>query len=78
MKRVVPREIDSGCQKLPLFPTINISPHKKPTFDNKKQTRVTLTLLFQNSQVVADPFICFSLIFSPFGIKHQTGLTLAL
>ena len=45
-------------QKLPLFPIIKYSPHKRPTFDNKRQQRVfwqtkTLTLLFQNSQVVA-------------------------
>jgi hypothetical protein len=26
------------------------------------------------SQVVADPFVCFGLIFSPFGIKHQNGI----
>jgi hypothetical protein len=81
MKRVVPREIDSRFQKLPIFPIINHSPYKRLTFDNKKQTRVfwqtkTLTLLFQNSQVVADPFIALAFIFSPFGIKHQNGINL--
>jgi hypothetical protein len=40
MKRVVPREIDSRFQKLPLFPIINTSPHKKPTFDKKEPIRV--------------------------------------
>jgi hypothetical protein len=29
---------------------------------------------FQNSQVVADPFIVVAFIFSPFGIKHQNGI----
>jgi hypothetical protein len=28
--------------------------------------------------VVADPFIALAFIFSPFGIKHQTGSILAL
>jgi hypothetical protein len=27
-------------QKLPLFPIIKYSPHKRPTFDNKRQQRV--------------------------------------
>jgi tetrahydromethanopterin S-methyltransferase subunit C len=31
---------------------------------------------FQNSQVVADPFIALAFIFSPFGIKHQNGINL--
>jgi hypothetical protein len=58
------KRIDQGFQKLPLFPIIKPSPHKRLTFDNnnKRQTRVfcqtkTLTLLFQNSQVVADPLL---------------------
>jgi hypothetical protein len=68
----------SRIQKLPLFPIINHSPHKRLTFDNKKQTRVfwqtkTLTLLFQNSQVSWSIY-CVSLIFSPFGIKHQNRI----
>jgi hypothetical protein len=29
---------------------------------------------FQNSQVVADPFIALAFIFSPFGIKHQNEI----
>jgi hypothetical protein len=41
----------SRIQKLPLFLIIKPSPHKRPTLDNKRQTRVfwqtkTLTLLF--------------------------------
>jgi hypothetical protein len=27
-------------QKLPLFPIVKPSPHRRPTFDNKRQTRV--------------------------------------
>jgi hypothetical protein len=40
MKRVVPREIDSRFQKLPLFPIISTSPHKRPTFDKRDNKRV--------------------------------------
>ena len=36
----ISREIDQRVQKLPLFPIIKPSPHKRPTFDNKRQTRV--------------------------------------
>jgi hypothetical protein len=69
----------SRIQKLPLFPIINHSPHKRLTFDNKKQTRVfwqtkTLTLLFQKFSSGSWSIYCFSLIFSPFGIKHQNGI----
>jgi hypothetical protein len=32
--------------------------------------------IFQISQVVADPFITLTFIFSPFGIKHQNGINL--
>jgi hypothetical protein len=76
---VIPREIDSRFQKLPLFPIINTSPHKKPTFDKRDNKRVLtnqkLYLLFSKfSQVVADPSIALAFIFSPFGIKHQNGI----
>ena len=69
-------------QKLPLFPIINHSPHKRPTFDNKRQTRVfwqtkTLTLLFQNSQVVADPFLALALFSPPLASSTKTGSLLS-
>jgi hypothetical protein len=81
MKRVVPREIDSRFQKLPLFPIINTSPHKRPTFDERDNKRVLTnqqlySIIFKNSQVVADLFIALAFIFSPFGIKHQNGINL--
>jgi hypothetical protein len=68
-------------KKLPLFPIITTSPHKKPTFDKRDNKRVfdkpkTLLYYFQISQVVADPFIALAFIFSPFGIKHQNGINL--
>ena len=68
----------SKISKLPLFPIINTSPHKKPTFhrrDNKSFDKTkALPYYFQISQVVADPFIALAFIFSPFGIKHQNGI----
>jgi hypothetical protein len=69
----------SRVQKLPLFPIIKPSPHKRPTFDNKRQTRVfwqtkTLTLLFSKFTSGSWSISCFGLIFSPFGIKHQNGI----
>jgi hypothetical protein len=62
----------SKIQKLPLFPIIKHSPHKRHLeyFDKTK----ALTLLFQNAHVVADPFLALALNFSPFGIKHQNGI----
>jgi hypothetical protein len=75
------REIDQRFQKLPLFPIINISPHKKPTLDKRDNKRVLTkqklySTIFKVSQVVADPFIALAFIFSPFGIKHQNGINL--
>jgi hypothetical protein len=69
----------SRIQKLPLFPIITPSPHKRPTFDNKRQIRVfwqtkTLTLLFSKFTSGSWSIYCFGLIFSPFGIKHQNGI----
>ena len=69
--------------KTPLFPIINISPHKKPTFDKRDNKRVLTnqklySTIFKISQVVADPFIALAFIFSPFGIKHQNGINLGL
>jgi hypothetical protein len=42
IKRGIPKEIDQGFQKLPLFPIINTSPHK--SFDKPK----ALFYYFQN------------------------------
>jgi hypothetical protein len=89
-KSFLKRFIKDFKKKLPLFPIINTSPHKKPTFD-KRDNKWILTnqklystifknlsiLLFSKiSQVVADPFIALAFIFSPFGIKHQNGINL--
>jgi hypothetical protein len=65
----------------PLFPIINTSPHKKPTFDERDNKRVLTnqklySIIFKNSQVVANPLIALAFIFSPFGIKHQNGINL--
>jgi hypothetical protein len=62
----------------PLFPIINTSPHKKPTFDNKRvlTNQKLYSTIFKSSQVVADSFIALAFIFSPFGIKHQNGINL--
>ena len=73
----------SKISKLPLFPIINTSPHKKPTFDKRDNKRVLTnqklySTIFKISQVVADPFIALAFIFSPFGIKHQNGINLGL
>ena len=81
IKRVVPREIDQRFQKLPLFPIVNYSPHKKPTFDKRDNKRVLTnqklySTIFKVSQVVADPSIALAFIFSPFGIKHQNRINL--
>ena len=73
------KEFDHGFQKLPLFPIINTSPHKRPTFDKRDNKRdltnqKLYSTVFKISQVVADPFIALAFIFSPFGIKHQNGI----
>jgi hypothetical protein len=44
IKRGIPKEIDQGFQKLPLFPIINTSPHERPAFDKPK----ALFYYFQN------------------------------
>jgi hypothetical protein len=69
---------EAKISKTPLFPITNTSPHKKPTFDNKRVlTNPKLySTIFKNSQVVADPFIALAFVFSPFGIKHQNGINL--
>jgi hypothetical protein len=90
IKRVVPREIDQRFQKLPLFPIVNYSPHKKPTFDKRDNKRVLTNqklystifkilssiLLFSKFSSGSWSIYCFGLIFSPFGIKHQNGINL--
>jgi hypothetical protein len=75
--RVIPKEIDQRFQKLPLFPIITTSPHKKPkkpTFDKRDNERVLTnqklySTIFKISQVVADPFISLALYFLP--LWHQ-------
>ena len=71
--------------KTPPIPIIINSPPQETKFCNKSilDKSKVLTLLFskftggfQNSQVVADPFIALAFIFSPFGIKHQNGINL--
>jgi hypothetical protein len=69
----------SRIKKLPLFSIIKHSPYKRPTFDNKRQTRVfwqtkTLTLFFSKFSSGSWSISCFGLIFSPFGIKHQNRI----
>jgi hypothetical protein len=69
----------SKSSKTPPFPIIKPSPHKRPTFQNKRQTRVfwqpkTLTLLFSKFTSGSWSIYCFGLIFSPFGIKHQNEI----
>jgi hypothetical protein len=69
----------SMIQKLPLFPIIKHSPHKRPTFDTKRhleyfdKTKI-LTLLFSKFSSGNWSISCFGLNFSPFGIKHQNGI----
>jgi hypothetical protein len=67
------------CLKLPLFPIIIDSPHKRPNF----AIRVFWTnqkfyfYFFQNSQVVADPF-ALALISPPLALSTKTGSLLVL
>jgi hypothetical protein len=68
-------------KKLPLFPMIKPSPHKRPTFDKRDNKRVltnqkALFYYFQNFSSGSWFIYCFGLIFSPFGIKHQNGINL--
>jgi hypothetical protein len=60
---------------------IKPSPHKRPTFVKRDNQRVLTnqklySTILKISQVVADPFIALTFIFSPFGIKHQNGINL--
>jgi hypothetical protein len=68
----------SKIKKLPLFPIIKHSPHKRPTFDKKRHLEYfdkskVLTLLFSKFSS-GSWSICFSLNLSPFGIKHQNRI----
>jgi hypothetical protein len=68
-------------KKLPLFPIIKPSACKRPTFDKRDNKRVltnqkALFYYFQNFSSGSWSIYCFSLIFSPFGIKHQNGINL--
>jgi hypothetical protein len=47
---------------------------KQEYFDKQK----TLTLLFQNSQVVADPFLALALFSPPLASSTKTGSILAI
>jgi hypothetical protein len=62
-------------------PIIKHSPHKRPNFDKKRHLEYfdkSKVIILKNSQVVADPFACFGLNFSPFGIKHQNEIIFGL
>ena len=63
--------------KLPLFPIIKHSPHKRPNFDSKSilTNQKFYSTLFKNF-TSGSWSICFGLIFSPFGIKHQNRIIL--
>jgi hypothetical protein len=68
-------------QKLPLFPIINHSPHKRLSIrDNKSilTNQRALLYYFQNSQVVADPFLALALFSPPLASSTKTGPILAL
>ena len=74
IKRVIPKEIDQRFQKLPLFPIINTSPHKRPTFDKRDNVRVltkqkALFHYFQNFSSGSWSIYCFGLYFLP--LWHQ-------
>jgi hypothetical protein len=66
-------------QKLPLFPIIINSPHKRPNFDNKSilTNQKFYLYYFRSSQVVADPF-ALALISPPLALNTKTGSLLAL
>jgi hypothetical protein len=64
-------------QKLPLFPIIKYSPHKRPNFDYFDKSKVLLYSFSKISQVVADPFV-LALFSPPLALSTKTGLILAL
>jgi hypothetical protein len=77
----------SKVSKTPPFPIINHSPHKWPTFDKRDNKRFltnqkldkskALFYYFQNSQVVADPFVALALFSPPLASSTKTGSILA-
>jgi hypothetical protein len=83
----------SKIQKLPLFPIINILPTRDQILTKRDNKRIltkpkleqedfdktkALTLLFQNSQVVADPILLWPLFSPPLASSTKTGSILAL
>jgi hypothetical protein len=67
-------------KKLPLFPIIKHSPHKRPNFDSKSYFDKSKVLLYSFSkilQVVADPF-ALALFSPPLALSTKTGSILAL
>jgi hypothetical protein len=71
-------EIDQD-PKTPPFPIIMKSPHKRPNFAIRVfcQINSSNSIVFTNSQVVADPF-ALALTSPPLALSTKTGLFLAL
>jgi hypothetical protein len=80
IKRGIPKKFDQEFQKLPLFPIINTSPHKRDnkrvltnqklysTIFKSRQTKSS-TLLFSNLSSGSWSIYCFGLYFLP--LWHQ-------
>jgi hypothetical protein len=66
-------------QKLPLFPIIKHSPHKRPNFvcESILTNQKFYSTLFKISQVVVDPF-ALALFSPPLALSTKTGSFLAL
>jgi hypothetical protein len=65
-------------QKLPLFPIIKHSPHKRPNFDSKSyfdKSKVILYSFSKISQVAADPF-ALALFSPPLALSTKNGINL--
>jgi hypothetical protein len=69
-KRDSPRVKLIKSKKLPLFPIVINSPHKRPNF----AIRVLRVLHSFRNFTSGSWSTCFGLDFSPFGIKHQNGI----
>jgi hypothetical protein len=78
-KKDNPRVKMIKSQKLPLFPIIKHSPHKRPNFDSKSilTNQKFYSNLFKISQVVADPF-ALALFSPPLALSTKMGSVLAL
>jgi hypothetical protein len=63
------------CQTPPLFPIIIKSPHKRPNFAIRVflQIKSSNSIVFKNSQVVADPF-ALTLISPPLASSTKTKM----